>query len=145
MEFSGTYEVRAPKQRVWEFIVDPGKIAKCLPELKSLELEGGDQFVATVRVGVGLIKGDFKFKLAILEKQPPDRARLKGSGTGSGSSVDIDTSIELTEVPNGTRLDYRADVKIGGVMAGLGQRLIGGATEQAMAQMFDCVRREMED
>jgi carbon monoxide dehydrogenase subunit G len=95
-------------------------------------------------VGVGLIKGDFKFNLAIVEKQAPNKARLKGSGSGSGSSVDIDTSIQLAEVPNGTKLDYQADVKIGGIMAGLGQRLIGGATEQAMARMFDCVRRELE-
>jgi carbon monoxide dehydrogenase subunit G len=129
---------------VWEFIVNPSEIAKCLPELKSLELEGEDRFVATVRVGVGLIKGDFKFNLAIVEKQAPNKARLKGSGSGSGSSVDIDTSIQLAEVPNGTKLDYQADVKIGGIMAGLGQRLIGGATEQAMARMFDCVRRELE-
>jgi carbon monoxide dehydrogenase subunit G len=129
---------------VWEFIVNPSKIAKCLPELKSLELEGEDRFVATVRVGVGLIKGDFKFNLAIVEKQAPNRARLKGSGSGSGSSIDIDTSIQLAEVPNGTKLDYQADVKIGGIMAGLGQRLIGGATEQAMTQMFECVRTELE-
>lgn len=144
MEFSGSYELKAPRQKVWDFIIDPNKIAKCLPDLKNLEVQGADRFVATVRVGVGFIKSDFKFNLAIVEKQPPNKARLKGNGTGSGSSVDMDTSIELTEIPVGTKMDYKADVKVGGVMAGLGQRLMGSATEQAMTQMFECVKRELE-
>jgi hypothetical protein len=144
MEFSGTYEIKAPRQKVWDFIIDPNKIAKCLPDLKSLEVETEDRFVATVRVGVGFIKGDFKFKLQIAEKQPPSKARLKGQGSGSGSSVDIDTAIDLAEMAGRTKMNWKADVKVGGVMAGLGQRLMGSATEQQIAQMFECVRKELE-
>jgi len=129
---------------VWDFVIDPNKIGKCLPDLKSLEVEGEDRFNAVVRVGIGFIKGDFNFRLAIVEKNPPTLARLKGTGTGSGSTVDLDTTMTLTEFPGGTRLAYKADVKVGGIMAGLGQRMMGGATEKTVNQVFECVKKELE-
>ena len=144
MNFEGSYDVKAPRERVWAYVIDPNKIGKCLPDLKSLEVQGDDKFTAVVRVGIGPIKSDFRFRLEIVEKTPPAHARLKGSGIGSGSSVDLDTSIDLTEIEGHTRLAYRADVKVGGVMAGLGQRMMGSATERTVNEVFECVRREVE-
>ncbi len=144
MNFEGTYDVKAPREKVWGYVIDPNKIGKCLPDLKSLEVQGEDKFTAVVRVGIGPIKTDFRFRLEIVEKTPPAHARLKGTGTGSGSSVDLDTSIDLTEITGRTRLAYKADVKVGGVMAGLGQRMMGSATEKTVNEVFECVRRELE-
>src|SRR3990172_4434972 len=124
MKFEGTYEVQAPRDRVWAFVIDPNKIGKCLPDLQSLEIEGEDKFTARVRVGIGFIKAEFKFHLMIIEKKPPSYARLRGIGTSSGNSLDMDTAIALTEIPSGTKLSYKADVKVAGAMAGLGQRIM---------------------
>ena len=144
MNFEGSYELKVPREAVWDFIIDPNKIGKCLPDMKNLEVEGEDKFTAVIRVGIGFIKGDFKFRLAIAEKNPPSHARLTGRGAGSGSSIDMDTAIELAEVPGGTKLTYKADVKVGGVMAGLGQRMMAGATEKTVNDVFDCVKRQLE-
>lgn len=78
--FEGKFEVKAPRPKVWEFIIDPSRIGRCLPDLKSLEVESEDRFVALVRVGVGPIKADFKFKIEIVEKTPINGARLKAAG-----------------------------------------------------------------
>ena len=107
-------------------------------------MEGEDKFIAVVRVGVGFIKGDFKFIVSVLEKQPPARVRLKGNGTGSGSSVDLDTIIELDEFQDGTKLDYKAEVKLGGVMVGLAQRVIGSTTEKTLNELFARIRNNLE-
>ncbi len=136
--------MKAPAEKVWEFVIDPNKIGKCMPDLKSLEVTGEDKFSAIVRVGIGLIKGDFKFRLEIADKHAPSHARLKGIGSGSSSSVDMDTTIDLTEIPGGTKLVYKADVRVGGMLAGLGQRMMGGATEKTVKEVFECVRRELE-
>ncbi len=144
MNFEGSYDIKALRNEVWDFVIDPNKIGKCLPDMKSLEVQGDDKFSAVVRVGIGPIKSDFRFRLEIVEKTAPARARLRGTGTGSGSSVDLDTSIDLTEIAGRTRLAYKADVKVGGVMAGLGQRMMGSATEKTVGEVFECVRRELE-
>jgi hypothetical protein len=144
LNFEGTYQINAPRQKVWDFVIDPNKIGKCLPDLKSLEVGADNKFTAVARVGIGFMKGDFKFQLAIVEQNPPSHARLKGSGTGVGSSVMMDTSIDLAEADGGTKLTYRADVQIGGTLASVGQRVIGGTTEKTIAEVFSCVKKQLE-
>lgn len=141
--FEGRFEVKAPRSKVWEFIIDPTRISKCLPDLKNLEVESDDRFVALVRVGVGPIRADFKFKIEILEKKPINRARLKATGSGSGSNIILDTAIELTEIHGGTQLSYRSDVKVGGVMASLGQRVIKDTADKTISAVFECVRNQV--
>lgn len=144
MIFEGTYEIKAPTDKVWDYVSNPRRIANCLPDLKSLDEEGPDRFVAVVRIGVGFIKGDFRFRFSILDKKPPSHARLKATGTGSGSTVDVDTLIDLREVPAGTRLAYKADVKVSGPIAGFGQRIMEPTVKKNVDQMFDRVKKEFE-
>ena len=144
MIFESTYEIKAPREKVWDFVIDPHKIGKCLADLKSLEVQDQNNFTAVMRVGIGFIKGDFKFKLSITEKNPPSNARLKGTGTGSGSIVNFDTLIDLSDTPTGTLAKYKADVKIGGTMASLAQRMIGSATDKTISQVFECVKNQLE-
>jgi len=144
LNFEGTYQVNAPREKVWEFVIDPTKIGKCLPDLKSLNVESANNFTAIARVGIGFMKGDFKFQLAIVEQEPPSHARLKGTGSGVGSSVSMDTSIDLSEAEEGTKLAYKAEVQIGGTLASVGQRVIGGTIEKTVAQVFECVKKQLE-
>jgi carbon monoxide dehydrogenase subunit G len=115
-----------------------------LPDLKSLEVGANNEFTAIARVGIGFMKGDFKFQLAIVEQTPPSHARLKGSGIGVGSSVNMDTSMNLADAGEGTRLTYKADVQIGGTLASVGQRVIGTTTEKTIADVFACVKKQLE-
>jgi hypothetical protein len=144
MNFEGTFEVKAPRDKVWDFLIDPNKIGKCLPDLKSLQVEADNKFTAIARVGIGFMKGDFKFQLAIVEQIPPSHARLKGTGTGVGSSMNMDASIDLADSETGTKLTYKADVKIGGTLASVGQRVIGGTVEKTVSEVFNCVKRQVE-
>ncbi len=140
----GKYDLTVPREKVWELIVDPSKIGKCLPDLKTLEIESENKFVALIRVGVGPIRTDFKFKIEIVGKEPPSRVRLKAMGSGSGNSVNLDLAIELRDIPIGSELSYKSDVRIGGMMVGLGQRLIGDATEKTVAGVFECIKKQLE-
>jgi carbon monoxide dehydrogenase subunit G len=142
--FEGRYELNAPREKLWEFIIDPAKIGKCLPELKSLEVEGEDKFAAVIRLGVGPIRTDFKFKIEITGKEPVSNVRLKAVGAGSGSSVTIDTAIELKESPTGSELLYSANANVAGIMASLGQRVIKDTAKKTVAGIFECIKSQVE-
>jgi len=146
LNFEGTFEVKAPRDKVWDFVIDPNKIGKCLPDLKSLQVEADNKFTAVARVGIGFMKGDFKFQLATVEQNPPSHARLKGTGNGVGSSVSMDTSIDLADIDAGagTKLTYKAEVQIGGTLASVGQRVIGGTIEKTIGEVFACVKKQVE-
>ena len=132
-----------PQKNVWDFITDPVKIGKCLPDVKSLEVESEDRSTAVIRVGVGPIRSDFKFRIEITEKQPMKHVRLKTKGMGSGSSVDLDTIIDLKEQADGCILSYKSDVRVGGIMAGLGQRLMRDTADKTIAAIFECVKKQV--
>lgn len=139
----GVYDIKASKEALWNFITDPGKLSHCLPDLKSLEMESEDKFKAVIRVGVGFIKSDFKFRLGIVERKPTDRVRLVATGAGSASNVTIDTVIELVEIPEGVRLSYKANILLGGIMASLGQRVLQDAADKIVNNIFECIRKQL--
>lgn len=143
MIFEGTYQLSASREKVWEFVTNPDKIGKCLPDLKTLDVKSEDNFYAVIRVGVGLIKADFKFKIEITGKEPPDRVQLKAIGTGSRSSINIDLAIELKETSEGSELNYRSDVKISGMMVSLGQRVIKDTADKTIVSIFETIKKQL--
>jgi carbon monoxide dehydrogenase subunit G len=144
MIFEGTYNLKASREKVWEFIIDPAKIGKCLPGLKTMEVEGEDKFTAVLHIGVGFVSGDFKFRIEIVGKDPVNRVQLKAAGSGSGSSITIDMAIELKEVSGATELLYRSEVKVGGMIAGLGQRVFKDTADKTVVGVFECLKQQVE-
>jgi carbon monoxide dehydrogenase subunit G len=140
----GTYELKASREKVWDFIINPNKIGKCLPDLKALRVEGEDKFAAIIRAGVGAIRTDFKFRIEILEKDPINRVQIRAVGSGSGTSITIDTAVELKDVPVGSELTYRSEVKIAGIIAALGQRVIKDTADKIVGGVFECVKQQVE-
>jgi len=87
--FERRCEFGAPRHKRWDFLVDPVRMAECVSEVKSFEVEGEDKFVTVVRVGVGYVKTDFKFKAEITGKEPLNRVHFQAAGSGSGSNIVI--------------------------------------------------------
>lgn len=143
MIIEGNYEFATPLEKLWAFIVNPETMGRCLPDLKSLDVENENKFTAIISVGVGPIRADFKFKIEILEKQPTSHARLRAVGSGSGGSINLDTAIELREITEGSAISYKSDVKVGGMMAGLGQRVMKDTADKTVAGVFDCVKKQL--
>jgi hypothetical protein len=139
----GSYDLTVPGDRIWDFITDSARIGKCLPDVKSLEVENENKSKAIIRVGVGPIRSDFKFRIEIVEKQPTRHVRLKATGAGSGSNVNVDAVIDLKDHTGGCTLSYKADVKVGGIMAGLGQRLMKDTAEKIITNIFECIREHV--
>jgi hypothetical protein len=144
MIFEGTSQLKAPREKIWEFITNPDKIGRCLPDLRTLEVESEDRFAAVIRVGVGMIKADFKFKIEITGREPPNRVQLKAVGTGSRSSINLDLAIDLREISGGSELYYKSDVKISGMMAALGQRIIKDTADKTVSSIFETIKKQMD-
>ena len=144
MHFEGTFDIKASRQKVWDFISIPNNLAKCLPDLQKLEVVAPDRFKATVKAGVGFVKGTFNFEFTMLDMQPPTHAKLSGHGSGTGSTVDLDTVIDLSDLPDGTRMAWKADAKVGGLIASVGQRLLEGAAQKLVNNLFTCLKKQLE-
>ena len=65
MKLEGTYEVPAPRSKVWAAFLDPKLLKKAIPGCEKLEAIGEDEYKATMKVGVGGVKGTFEGKVKL--------------------------------------------------------------------------------
>jgi len=146
MYFEGTFIVNTPRERVWTYISDPRSVAKCVPGLKKLEVQAKDKFTAKIELGIGWVKGNFDFKFTVTEEAPPSHAKLSAQGSGVRSEINFDVAIDLTDTSKGgTVLSWKADAMVGGLLAGVGQRLLGSMAKKIVDQLFENMRSELEN
>ena len=146
MHFEGTLSIRAPREKVWDYLTDPEKVSKSAPGLESLEIvEPGKTFRATTSIGFGSVKVRFVNDVEWVDLDPPNMARMKAHGTAPGSGVDATTSMTLTDGQDGaTDLAWTGDISVVATVASLAARLMGGVTKKLTTAFFESVRREIE-
>jgi carbon monoxide dehydrogenase subunit G len=138
MKLEGSYEIPAPRQTVWDAFLDPERLKQAIPGCERLEEISPDDYKATMKIGVAAVKGTFEGKVKITEKQSPERYRMAVEGSGGPGFIRGDAAMTLTEIePNKTRIAYSADVQVGGLIAGVGQRMLGGVSKMMADQFFN--------
>ena len=137
MKIEGSHDVSAPRQKVWDAFLDPEQLRQAIPGCEKLDALGNDEYRAIMKVGIGPVKGTFEGKVKLTDKQPPNTYRMAVEGSGGPGFVRGDTTITLSDIPGGTRVAYSADVQIGGMIAGVGQRMLGGASKMLADQFFN--------
>ena len=144
MQVEGQYTINAPIERVWEYLMDPAGLQACIPGCEKLEPRGDDSYEATLKVGVAAVKGTYQGKVSIADKEPPHRYRMLVEGSGGPGFVRGEARIELRAGDGGTVVHVMGDGQVGGTVAGVGQRMLGGVAKMLMKQMFDCVKARVE-
>lgn len=145
MEVAGQAHLGAARERVWEVLNDPQVLEKCLPGCERLVPEGEDAFAADLKVGIAAVRGSYRGRLRVLERRPPEFVRLEIHAEGTGGFVDVRGRIELAEDgAGGTRVAYRWDVSVGGPVAMVGGRVLGGVARYVIDEFFRCVSAEVQ-
>jgi len=144
MKLEGTYDVPAPRQRVWEAFLDPEQLKKAIPGCEKLEAIGPDEYRATMKLGVGGVKGTFEGKVRLGDKNPPESYKLAVEGSGGPGFIRGETVITLTEAEGGTRVSYTADVQVGGLIASVGQRMLGGVSKMMADKFFNNMSEQLQ-
>ena len=136
MKIEGSTDIAAPRDRVWAAFLDPAVLAQALPGCEKLEAVGENEYKATMKVGVAAIKGTFEGKVKLSDLEPPQRYRMAVEGSGGPGFVRGAAGMQLSDVEGGTRVSYDADVQVGGLIASVGQRMLGGVTKMMLDQFF---------
>ena len=145
MEFKGQEKIGAPQATVWAYVTDANKISECAPGLQSVEVIDDERFKMVVRVGVGPVRSEFDLTCTWVERNEPSRARINASGQAPGSAVSMDATMDLAPDGDGaTVMDWAAEARISGKLAGLGSRLINPVADRMTKQVFECIRAKLE-
>jgi uncharacterized protein len=136
LKIDGSYTFNAPRERVWQVMLDPKVLAQCMPGCETLNEVAPDQYEAVMKVGIASVKGTYKGKVSIKDKQPPSHYVLSGEGSGGPGFLQGDMAVDLEENNGQTLLKYSSDAKVGGLVASIGQRMISGVAKMMFEQFF---------
>lgn len=143
MKIEGSYDFPASRDWVWQALLDPDRLSRAIPGCEKLEAAGPDEYRATLKVGVAAVKGTFEGKVRLSDLQPPTRYKMAVEGSGAPGFVRGEASMELSEVEGRTRVVYSADVQVGGLIAGVGQRMLGGVAKMMLDQFFSRMAEQL--
>ncbi len=71
---------------MWDAFLDPSTLATAIPGCEKLEAVGPGEYKATMKIGVGPVKGTFEGKVRLSDLEPPNRYRMAVEGTGGRAS-----------------------------------------------------------
>jgi carbon monoxide dehydrogenase subunit G len=142
MKIEGTQEVHASLERVFQALLDPEVLMRCIPGCQSLEQTGENAYAATLRAGVGSIKGLFTGNVRLEDLQPPKHYRMVIDGKGQPGFLKGSGDLDLQEIDGVTIVKYCGDAQVGGTIASVGQRMIQGAAKMMAAQFFAAIEVE---
>jgi carbon monoxide dehydrogenase subunit G len=134
MKFEGEVEIAAPREVVWQTLMDPKAMARAVPGVRSLEEVGPGEFRAQMQIGVGALRGTFTGTLKLSDLVPTSECRLTMQGRGSIGEFSGTGGVRLREHGANTMIAYDADVRLGGPMAGMGEGLMRTITQTLIAQ-----------
>jgi hypothetical protein len=144
MKISGAATLAATPQQVWDAFHDPAVLARCLPGCERLTELGPDHYAMTVTAGVAAVKGTYDGEVSLRDPKHPESFRMKATGAGAPGTVDADVVVRLVPADDGgTALTYDADAAVGGVIGGVGQRMLSGVTKKMAGQFFSAVDADL--
>jgi uncharacterized protein len=143
-----TFQLKAPADRVWSYLIDPRNVVTCLPGAELTSVQDESTFLGKVKVKVGPVVAAYSGKVVITERDDSARVvRMTGEGresAGSGSAKVAITS-SVVELPDGmTEVRVTADLDIVGKIAQFGRGMIESVNKQMFKQFTECVRATLE-
>jgi carbon monoxide dehydrogenase subunit G len=139
MKVNGSVSVAAPVPDVWKALQDPAVLARTIPGCERLDEVAPDTYAMTIKAGVASIKGTYAGQVALSDPEPPHAFTLRARGQGAPGTVDATVRVRLSEADGGTRVDYDADATVGGMIGGVGQRMLASVGKKTAGEFFSAV------
>ncbi|HEX5534585.1 MAG TPA: carbon monoxide dehydrogenase subunit G [Actinomycetales bacterium] len=136
MKVTGTASLSAAPDRVFAALNDPNVLVATIPGVQSLEQVDENRYRMSIVAGVASIKGTYEGEVVLSDQNAPHSFTLKAKGAGAPGTVDATVQVKLSENGGGTHLEYDADAVVGGMVGGVGQRMLTGVSKKMAGQFF---------
>jgi len=144
LDIGGTQRIEAPIERLWASLNDPVFLTRCIPGCRSMQEIAPDRYAVRLDLKVASVGGSFEGNIGLSEKASPESCRIAVSGSGTLGHGSGDARFRLEPTEAGTLLIYEGSGEIGGLVAGVGQRVLRGVAKHLVAKFITAVRSELE-
>lgn len=145
IHFEGEIDVPVPKERLFAFVTDPGKVVSILPDVEETKFIDGDHFFVKSKLGMSYLRGTVGLNFEITEKRKDEFARVVGRGQGMQSTIDLTMEFAIEGAPAGCKGRWTADAKVGGLLASVGGRILNGVAEKYIRQITESLKQKVSE
>lgn len=145
MNLSGSKEIYAEVNTVWESLLSAEVLKECVPGCKEMLGSPNEGFQATVVQKVGPVKATFKGEVTLSDIIAGESLTLSGSGKGGAAGFAKGSAqVQVKQENDLTVLSFEVEAKVGGKLAQLGSRLIDGFAKRMVEQFFEKFKATVE-
>jgi carbon monoxide dehydrogenase subunit G len=144
MRLEGNTDIPYDTTDVWTALHDIDVSVKTIPGCKSMEPDGEGGYAVTLSLGVAAIKGEYQGKIRVTDVEYPRHYILDGEGAGNPGYVKTNVHCRLNPNANGTVMEWTCDAEVGGLIAGIGGRVLSGISKYMAKQFFKAFIEEMD-
>ena len=147
MQIENSFEVGAPPDRVYAFLLDVNRVVGCVPGAELSEVVDPSTFKGKVKIKVGPVTVAYAGTARIAERDEVARtATLEGEGretTGPGNAR-AKANMRVEESGAGSRVTVSTDFTVAGRVAQFGRGLMEDVSKSLVAQMAACIKSQLE-
>ncbi len=144
MELTGRHTVNATPATLWNMLMDTDTLSKIVPGISRLEKTGDNSYKSVLEIKMGPVSGSFTGSLHMENIEEQKGFTLKVQQNSSIGNANAAIKIELIPLnPNETEVAFDGDVKVAGLLASMGQRILGSAANVLTKQFFANLDREL--
>jgi uncharacterized protein len=143
MKISGTNTIPFPVDQVWDALLDPAMLVRTIPGCERMESKGDHAYDMTVTAGVAAIRGTYSGTCVLSDLEPHSSLVMRLQGAGAPGTVDATVNVRFAEGDAGTEVAWDADAVVGGMVGGVGQRMLSSVSKRMAGELFDGVGREL--
>ena len=108
-----------------------------MPGCRSLVQVGEDTYAMKMKMALASISGLFDGKVRIADRNFPHSFRLLVEGSGRIGFLKGEGLLQLTPESGGTSIGYEGEVRVGGTISAVGQRLLDTTSKMMIKRFFD--------
>jgi uncharacterized protein len=140
MRISGANVIDQPVEKVWDALLDPRVLVATIPGCERLEATGGPDdhaYAMTVTAGVAAIKGTYSGSCSLSDLRERESLVMRLQGAGAPGTVDATVNVRFSSPGDGrTEISYDADAVVGGMVGGVGQRMLSSVSKRMAGEFF---------
>ena len=144
MRIAGENTLHAPVERAWDALLDPAVLVATIPGCERLVATGEHSYDMTVTAGVAAIKGTYAGTCVLSDLSEPASLVMKLDGAGAPGTIGATVNVGFASAEDGTtRVTWDADAVVGGMIGGVGQRMLTSVSKRMAGEFFGNVDKAL--
>ena len=141
----GDYTIPIDRDQVWRLLNDPVVLQAVIPGCETLNRVSEDKYELGLGLVVGSVSGNYKGTVELADKHPPNDYDLLLTGEGSIGFVKGRAHFTLSPKGEGTEITYDGETEVGGLIAGVGNRVLGGVAKFMVKRFFKAFEKYIKE